>query len=120
MANSAFQTTIGIFYQNVAQMAHGFSIGNVVRFNGTDYVLALGDTTTDASCVGIVSYINNVNNFALTQVGYIQGLTGLTAGSLHYLSGTVAGALSTTPGAVSVPLLYADSTTSGWYMNSYP
>jgi hypothetical protein len=53
--------------------------------------------------------------------GRITGLTGLTAGTVYFLSPSSAGALTatepTTLGQVSKPLLVADTTTSGYLFN---
>lgn len=113
----------------ITQTAHGFVIGNIVRFNGVDYVLAQADNFTNAQTVGMVSFILNANQFVLTPVGHIANIPltvvdggPLVSGGYYYLSETVAGALSTTPptnvGEVIANLFIADSTTSGWYYNN--
>jgi len=57
----------------------------------------------------------------LLLIGYIDGLAGLVAGTVYYLSPTVAGALTgtepTTVGQVSRPLLIALSATTGFFFN---
>lgn len=105
----------------IAQTAHGFSVGNILRYTGTAYTKALADTANDAEAVGIVSSVIDANDFVLTTSGYVTGLSGLTAGTVYFLSDTTAGALSTTEpstsGHVSKPLFVADSTTSGYFIN---
>jgi len=108
----------------IVQAAHGFYVGEIVRLNGALYQAALADNTTDAASLGIVSLVIDANTFSLTQVGWVTGIANppspLTVGSLYYLSSATPGLLQTTPGVVSLPLLYADTTTSGFFMNSYP
>lgn len=103
----------------VTQTAHGLSVGQVVRFNGTNYVTALADSVVDAEVVGIVSAVASANAFTLTTAGLVTGLTGLTAGSTYFLDTATAGNLSTTDpnvsgsaGQVSKPLGNAISTTA--------
>lgn len=112
-------TGTGATVKNVTQSSHGFSVGNVLKFNGTTYALAKADTTADAEVVGIVAVVINTNNFSLLQEGYISGLSSLTAGTTYFLSPSSAGALTatapTTVGQVNVPLLVADTTTSGYF-----
>lgn len=70
---------------------------------------------------GIVIEVVDSDNFVLLTNGYVTGLSGLTAGEVHFLSDTTAGALTTTEPTtathVSKPLLLADSTTSGYFYN---
>src|SRR5574343_593691 len=106
--------------RNISQTSHGFSAGNVVYFDGTNYVLADCDSEATAEVVGIVSASVDSNTFTLVYGGYITGLSGLTAGAVHFLSST-AGALTTTEpstaGQISKPLLIANSTTTGYFFN---
>ena len=103
----------------ITQSSHGFSKGEVLRHNGTIYVLALADDEDNADVVGMVEEVVDANDFKLLQTGYIIGLTGLTAGDDHYLSESNAGEITTTEpsanGEVSKPVLVADTTTSGWF-----
>jgi hypothetical protein len=107
--------------QDITQNAHGFSVGNVLYFNGTVYALAKADTVTTAEVVGIVSAVANVNNFTLLMEGWLSTLTGLTAGSTYFLSDAVAGLLTTTEptatGHISKPLIIAVSTTGAIMTN---
>jgi hypothetical protein len=54
--------------------------------------------------------------------GYVSGLSGLTAGTTYYLDASTAGALTSTEplttGYISKPVLIADSTTSGYVIES--
>jgi len=105
----------------VSQTAHGFSVGQLLNYNGSAYALALADNASDAEVVGIVATVIDANDFNLCVNGTINGLTGLTAGSVYYLSPTTAGALTatapTTLGQISKPVLIATSGTSGIFYN---
>ena len=112
MASASTSTT-------VTQTAHGFAVGDVVKFN-TNYAKAKADTPNNAEVVGIVKSVTNANQFVVTPNGYITGLTGLTTGEVYFLSDTTAGLMTltepTTIGHVRRPVLLADSTTSGWVL----
>lgn len=106
----------------INQSSHGFSVGNVLRLNGTStYAKAQADSASDAETVGIVSSVVDPNNFVITVIGYVTGLSGLTANTVYFLDPSSAGALTATEpsanGQVSKPLLLADTTTSGYFYN---
>jgi len=107
--------------QSIAQTAHGFTVGQVLRYTGTAYATALADTEANAEVVGLVLTVTDANNFVLLTQGRVTGLSSLTAGSAYYLSDATAGLLTatepTTVGHVSKPLLLADSATTGWFFN---
>lgn len=107
--------------QDVTQTGHGLSVGDVVIFDGTDYVAAQADSAANAEVVGIVSVVADADNFTLQMGGHVTGLTGLTAGMVYFLSESTPGALTATEptaaGEISKPLLIADSTTSGYFFN---
>ena len=107
-------STIG---KSVNQVAHGFSIGNVVYYNGTAYALTTANTVpTCATALGIISQVPSPDTFTFVESGYIQGLTGLVANTRYYCS-TVTGALTATPPPIAKPMLLADSNTSGYVLN---
>ena len=105
----------------ISQPAHGFSVTNVVLFNGSSYVLAKSDTAANAEVVGIVSKVQTPDLFVLHSGGYVSGLSGLSPGTTYFLSDSSPGLLTatepTTAGSVSKPLLIADSPTSGYFFN---
>lgn len=106
----------------VTQTANGFSVGNVLMLSGSTYVLAKADDISTSDVVGMVSMLIDSNKFQMTTPGgHIDGLSGLTPGSVYFLSDTVAGALSlyepSTDGHVSKPLLIADSDTGGYFFD---
>jgi len=94
--------------------SHGLSVGNAVRHAGPnpeDWSAAQADTGDNAEASGVVSIVAG-DNFTVTYSGRINGLSGLTAGSTHFLDASSAGALTTTSPTISKPILYATSTTS--------
>ncbi len=105
----------------ITQTSHGLVVGNVVRFNGTNYVTAKADSATDAEVAGIVTAVAGVNDFTLLTSGFINTLSGLVAGTTYFLDPSTAGLLTATEpitsGQVSKPLLIAVSTTAGYFMN---
>lgn len=107
--------------QTITSTAHGFSVGNVLRMSGTSYVKAQADSGVNAEAVGIVSVVPDANTFVLATGGYVSGLSGLTAGAMHFLDPATAGAITatepTTDGQISKPVFIAVSTTAGYFFN---
>lgn len=107
---------------SVNQTAHGFVIGDVVRFNGTSYVKSQADIDANSEVYGVVSTVVDADNFKITTEGHITGLSGLTSGATYFLSTVTPGALSSTSptsvGQVNRPVLLADSTTSGFVIQA--
>ncbi len=107
----------------IHQVAHGFAVGDVVRYDGgsSSYVKAKADSALDAEAIGIVSAVAGADDFTLQIGGYITVLSGLTAGRVYFLDPVTAGALTLTEpatnGLVSKPFLLTDSTTSGYIFN---
>lgn len=102
----------------ISQVAHGFSVGQVVRLDGASYVLAQASSAANAETVGVVVTVTDVDNFIITTFGKITGLSGLTAGEVYFLSATVAGDVTltapSTVGQVVKPVLIADTTTTAF------
>lgn len=107
----------------VPQTAHGLTLGDIVRFDGTQYVRAVATTENTADVIGIVTDVIGVNDFELTTSGIVDFATGMTfvPGTPYFLSPTIAGVLTTTEpsgiGQVSKPLFIALTTTSGLFYN---
>lgn len=105
---------------DITQASHGFAVGDVVRHNGTIYVKAQADSAANAEVVGIVSAVDG-NDFTLIVGGRIDTLSGLTAGTVYFLSDATAGLLTATEPTdtdhISKPLLIATSTTAGFFYN---
>jgi hypothetical protein len=105
--------------KEIDQVSHGFVVGNVVRFNGSIYVKAQANNGTNSSNVlGLVSNVESADTFTIRCIGWVGGLSGLTAGLTYFLSSDTAGALTATEptasGTISKPMLIAVSTTSGF------
>ena len=107
----------------VTQPAHGFTVGQVIKFNGGTglYELALADSAANAESIGFVSDVASVNVFTIQVIGYAGGFVGLSAGEVYFLSATTPGAISTTEpsttGYVSKPVLIAIDATTGWILH---
>lgn len=105
----------------VVQADHGFAVGDVLYFDGSSYAKAKADAENTAEVVGIVSEVVDTGNFVATTAGYIEeGLSGLTAGSVYYLSADDPGALSLVEplvvGQVSRPVLLATAADKGFVL----
>jgi hypothetical protein len=98
----------------VSQLAHGFSIGDVLYNNGTLYAKAKADDSATSNALGVVVLVTDANNFVLQGGGFADVFSGLTPGTQYYLSPTVAGAATSTrpstPDAV-VPIYASHSST---------
>ncbi len=93
----------------VQQAAHGLSVGDVVRFDGAEYVRATADTAANSEAVGVVTAAET-DAFAFQTAGVVSTLSGLTPGELYYLQDD--GSLGTSAGTVEKPVLIATSATS--------
>jgi len=107
---------------SINQSTHGFSVGNLLYLNSSTYTKAIATSSESSEIIGIVLDVIDADNFVMCLPGSrITGLTGLTAGSIYYLSDTTAGEMTTseptTFGYISKPVLIADSTTSGIFVN---
>lgn len=121
MAYTAFTTGFAqTVVKNVTQTAHGLVVGDIVRYNGTNYVKAQANNFTNSQAIGIVTNVADANNFSITVCGYVSALSGLTPGSLYYLSEATAGLLTLTApstlGQVVRPVLIAVSATEAYVM----
>lgn len=106
----------------VNQVAHGFSVTNIVKCTGVDtYALAQADSAANAEVVGEVSLVIDANNFLLLTAGIASGFSGLTAGLPYYLDPSVAGGYTstrpTTLGQVVKPIFTAIDTASAVWTN---
>ena len=108
--------------KDINQTTHGFSVGDIAYYNGTAWSKAKADADSTSEVLGVVSAVADANNFTVKTLGYISGLSGLTAGTTYYLSAATAGLLTatepTTAGHVSKPVLVATSTTEGYIIHS--
>jgi len=101
--------------ETITQASHGFAAGDVVYLNSSTWTKARADAVATAEAVGVVESADT-NTFVIVYNGAIT-LSGLTAGSVYFLSDGTAGLLTTTEpttvGYVSKPLLVAKTTTAG-------
>lgn len=111
-----------VVVKSITQASHGFSVGQIVYFNGTSYALARANADSTSEVLGVVTEVTDINNFKLSMTGYVSGLSGLVAGTTYYLSDTVAGALTATaPTAgpsVNKPVLVAISASTAYVLQS--
>jgi hypothetical protein len=107
--------------RTVTQAGHGFAAGDVVYISGEDtYALADASAASTAEVVGIVESVPDTDTFVLLTSGYISTLSGLTAGTVYFLSTTAGEYTATEPstvGEVSKPLFVAVSATEAYFVN---
>src|SRR5690606_4810454 len=97
----------------VIKEAHGFTPGDIITLNSSGVPVKVDNPATN-KFIGIVSEVIDTDTFVLVLGGYIAGLSGLTAGQIHYAQSD--GTLGTT--VTDMPVLFADSTTSGYILAS--
>lgn len=96
----------------VAKTAHGFAVKDVITLNSSGVHVKVTDPASN-KFVGLVTEVVDTNSFRIHTAGYVTGLSGLTAGSIHYAQSD--GTLSTT--VSDMPVLLADSATSGYILS---
>lgn len=105
----------------VEQTGHGFSVGDWLTHDGSDYVLAQADTEDNARALGVVIDVIDTDNFVLQAGGYVEVLTGLTPGAQYWLDPSTPGAITTSQptadGDIDKPLFFATGTATGWLLN---
>ena len=130
MANSARILSTNALYQLVNQPAHGFTRGDVVYFDGATFLGCLASAAASSLAIGMVSAIKDVDNFYVTQVGFVYSIASMAVnpngafvpGTLYYLSETTDGKLTATKplGAnLAVPVYIAYTATSGYFLGNY-
>lgn len=121
MAWSAIPYSSNALFQPVHQVGHGFGVGDVLTFNGTNFVQAQADTADHARVYGMVAVLNGANDFWMTMGGFVSGITtqSLTANKLYYLDDTNPGRLNlaapTGVGEIVVPLFESYTVDSGFF-----
>ena len=105
----------------VTQVTHGFAVGDVLTHDGSTYTKAQADSLANAQGIGVVVSSADANNFVIQSGGYSDTQSGLTGGTLYYLSPSSAGAMTatrpTTAGQYIKPVFYAISATSGFVLD---
>lgn len=100
---------------DVTQALHGFTVPQVIYETvGGVWTLAKADVVSTANALGVVTAVAGANNFTVTFAGLKDVFTGLTVGSMHYLSNTLAGGLTTDEPAISRGIVNASSATEGF------
>lgn len=106
------------------QSTHGFVVGDVIGYDGSDFLKVNSVTAGSIEPLGIVTTIIDSNNFKLTFSGYIStaGITDysggtLTGGTVYYLASTPSGKLTSAAPTgmteISKPMLVALSGDTG-------
>lgn len=98
----------------VLESSHGLSVGDAVRFDGSNWVEATADTAANARLAGIVTEVADTDNFVFQNTGFTDALSGFTAGDVLYLQD--AGGLGTSKGSIVVPVGVASDTTDVWFL----
>ena len=95
----------------VNQVAHGFSVGDVIKLSGANtYAKAQADSSANAEVAGIVIIVTDADHFTFAMSGIITtGVPAVAAGTFLFLDDATAGGLvstaPTTTGHVSKPVL---------------
>jgi hypothetical protein len=106
------------YNETVKQVAHGFTVGTPIRWNGGTWVASQANNTANADVDAYVAEVLSTSLFNITEGGLISGLAGLTPGTTYFLSETTAGAYTSTeplPPYVSVPLFKAKTSTKAQF-----
>jgi hypothetical protein len=94
----------------IAQVAHGFSVGDGIYHNGSSWVQAQADAEATLAYY-VVNEVKDVDNFVATDFGRVEAAShGFTIGEYYWLSTSVAGQpTSTEPSSgFSNPLFYVE------------
>ena len=95
----------------IHQMAHGFSNGTPIYFDGVDYQMAQANSVNTLATE--VALPIDTNTFESIVIGMVIGLSGLIPGSWYFVSATVAGGLITTePSIFSNPIGVAETSST--------
>jgi len=99
----------------ITQAAHGFTMLDAVRFDGTNWVKAVADTTGASAAQAIVSNLFSASKFEITTKGPITVAThGLTVANYYWLDQTTAGAstsVAPTSGTAQALMFVRDANT---------
>ncbi len=78
------------------QVGHGFQIGQVIAYDGAQFVLKSSAQGDNNETLGLVSRIDDVDNFTLTYAGFFDAssITGLSASTVYFVSPFTAGAIT--------------------------
>lgn len=99
-----------------SKVAHGFTVGQGIRADGSNFLLAQANTPSNcATFLGIVTEVTSANTFKYALPGELLGAVGTyTAGLTYYLSDATPGLItSVQPGGQSVYLPVGQATPEG-------
>ncbi len=94
----------------INQVAHGFSTGTPIYFDGTTWQAAKADSINTLATE--ISVVLDLDNFEAVVIGTVIGLSSLVPGSWYYVSDTVAGDLVTTEPTISNPVGVSETSTT--------
>jgi len=100
--------------ENIVQVAHGFAVNDVLRYDSGAWVKAQADVPENSEALGIVIEVMDDDEFMIAYSGRISTFVGLTPDEVYFLSPTTAGEIQTTDPVfpdISKPILYALSAT---------
>lgn len=86
--------------KEVTQVAHGLVSGSPVRLDGSNFILALADTSENAVAIGIVTDVPDADNFTYQTGGWTNINLGLSNGDEAFLQDD--GSIGTTPGTINL------------------
>lgn len=130
MAYSARLLATNQLQDPVEDIAHGFSVGNVLRWDGAAWQLAQANSEANAEVVGITTNIADVDHFFISQMGHVSNIptsafdpvAPATPGEIYYLSPTAPGKLTATKptavGQVELPCFIAYGADNGYFFAS--
>lgn len=123
MAYSARRISVNALEKLITQNNHGFIVGQVVTFNGTQYVLAKADSIFDSQGIVMVSSIVDANDFYVVQDGYVIQLPlARPPGVQYYLDPVVAGGLTAIRpsgvGQIVLPCFVSTASFEGYFQSN--
>jgi len=86
---------VGSFTNRIPSVSTTGVAGEAVYFNGTNYAPSIADALETSKFSGILVLNTFTNQLDLVTSGVVSGYSGLSAGTIYYLSQTQAGALVT-------------------------
>jgi hypothetical protein len=97
---------------------HGFSVGQVIGYNGSDYFLAQANNSNNSEAIGIIETVIDQNNFVYVYSGNIYLPNAVfTPGNVYFVSPSIAGGLTNEEpdinGHVSKPVFIALTINTG-------
>ena len=113
----------GVLDEDIAQVTHGFIVGDILYLVGSVYTKAIATSEATSEVVGIVTVVTDVDNFTFQAAGIVSGLAGLTIGAKLFLSDVTAGTVTATEPVtssnISKRLMIAISATQAVWINHF-